>query len=169
VLAEIARCGADVGHDERMAELDERDLFHRPAARLIEAVLQFAGRSISEMGSAGPLAPSDGSALSAEHLEYRQLVAQIDRFNDPEHSVSGSEAEHEALIASLMERESALARQIWAKPALTPADVLLRGEIALHNENSLTDVLEEPVAYYDEYACAQLIQAVVSVGRQRHG
>jgi hypothetical protein len=31
------------------------------------------------------------------------------------------------------------------------------------------NVLEEPVVYYDEYACAQLIKAVVSVGRRSHG
>jgi hypothetical protein len=41
ILAEIARAGADVGGDGRMAELDDNDCFERPAARLIEAVLQF--------------------------------------------------------------------------------------------------------------------------------
>jgi hypothetical protein len=40
--AEIARAGADVRHDGTMAETTERDVFTRPAARLIEAVLQFA-------------------------------------------------------------------------------------------------------------------------------
>ena len=108
--------------------------------------------------------PSGDAALSAEHMEYRQVVAEIDRFNDPEYLAGVQQQEQEALITALMERESALARQIWAKPAVTPADVLLRGEIALHNENSLMEVLEEPVVYDDEYACAQLIKAVVSIG-----
>jgi hypothetical protein len=41
ILAEIARAGADVGKDGGMVELDDDDCFERPAARLIEAVLQF--------------------------------------------------------------------------------------------------------------------------------
>jgi hypothetical protein len=40
--AEIARAGADVRKDGTMAETTERDVFARPAARLIEAVLQFS-------------------------------------------------------------------------------------------------------------------------------
>jgi hypothetical protein len=40
--AEIARAGADIRKDGTMAETTERDVFTRPAARLIEAVLQFA-------------------------------------------------------------------------------------------------------------------------------
>jgi len=31
------------------------------------------------------------------------------------------------------------------------------------------EALDEPVGYYDEYAFAQLIKAVVSVGRQHLG
>jgi hypothetical protein len=44
VLAEIAHAGAEVGEDGRMAEIDEPDIFERPAARLVEAVLQFHAR-----------------------------------------------------------------------------------------------------------------------------
>jgi hypothetical protein len=45
VLAEIARFGADVGENGRTADLVADDMFVRPAARLIEAVLQFGQSS----------------------------------------------------------------------------------------------------------------------------
>ena len=41
--AEIARAGADIRKDGTIAETSERDVFQRPAARLVEAVLQMAG------------------------------------------------------------------------------------------------------------------------------
>ena len=40
--AEIARAGADIRKDGTISETSERDVFLRPAGRLIEAVLQFA-------------------------------------------------------------------------------------------------------------------------------
>ena len=40
--AVIARTGADLRDDGTMGECQERDVFLRPSARLIEAVLQFA-------------------------------------------------------------------------------------------------------------------------------
>jgi hypothetical protein len=45
VLAEIARFGADVGENGRTADLVADAVFVRPAARLIEAVLQFGQSS----------------------------------------------------------------------------------------------------------------------------
>jgi hypothetical protein len=39
----IAHAGAEVGKDGRTAELDEPDIFERPAAGLVEAVLQYYG------------------------------------------------------------------------------------------------------------------------------
>ena len=39
-------------------------------------------------------------------------------------------------------------------------DVLLRGEMALYNENGIMDELDDPEAYYDERSAAQLIKAV---------
>jgi hypothetical protein len=41
-------------------------------------------------------------------------------------------------------------------PAKTLADVLLRGEIALDNENGVMDSLDDPDAYHDDRAEAQL-------------
>jgi len=43
------------------------------------------------------------------------------------------------------------------------ADVLLRAEIALDNENGVMDVLDNPDAYYEDRANAQLIRAVLDV------
>jgi len=40
----------------------------------------------------------------------------------------------------------ALERKIWATPAKTLADVLLRGEIALFNENGVMEHLDNPEA-----------------------
>lgn len=41
--AQVAYAGAEVRDDGSMAEADNPDLFEGPAARLVEAVLQFAG------------------------------------------------------------------------------------------------------------------------------
>ena len=57
----------------------------------------------------------------------------------------------------------ALERKIWATPARTLADVLLRGEMALYNENGIMESLDDTDAYYDERSVAQLIRAVVDV------
>lgn len=50
--------------------------FHSSAARLIQAVLQF--------GEAKAMATPTAPALSPEHLAYRKLVAEIERYNDPD-------------------------------------------------------------------------------------
>ena len=74
-----------------------------------------------------------------------------------------SEEEKEAAVGAACEKAMALERKIWAAPARTLADVLLRGEMALYNENGIMEVLDEPEAYYDERSVAQLIRAVVDV------
>jgi len=74
-----------------------------------------------------------------------------------------SEEEKEAAVGAACEKAMALERKIWATPATTLADVLLRGEIALHNENAMMDSLDDPEAYYDERAVAQVIRAVLDV------
>ena len=43
--AEIARAGGDIGDDGTLGETQAPDVFARPAARLVEAVLQFGGSS----------------------------------------------------------------------------------------------------------------------------
>jgi hypothetical protein len=135
IRAELANFGADKDRDKRtMSALHKGDCFERPAARLIEAVLQFAGRSIGEMGSAGPLAPSDSPALSAEHLKYRQIVGEIASFEGADYPPGKSAAESEVALNALADDAMAIERKAWATPAKTLADVLLRGEIALYKK-----------------------------------
>ena len=67
--------------------------------------------------------PSCDAALSAEHMEYRQVVAQFDRFNDPEYS-AGSEQEHEASTSkrsASRERRSATTASQMAAGAISRA------------------------------------------------
>jgi hypothetical protein len=130
---------------------------------LIEAVLQFAGRDI-----AMALAPPSGISgpallppLSPDHLRYRQLVAEIDGFEWGEGLKD--EKEREPAFNKLTEQATEVEAKVWATPARTLGDVLLRGEIALHNENAVMDSLDDPEAYYDERAVAQVIRAVLDV------
>jgi hypothetical protein len=155
-LAEIVRSGADVRRDGRMAELDQDDVFQRPAARLVEAVLQFAGRD-------RPSHCQPSATLSADHLRYREVVAEIVRFDGSDYPPGMSEEESEPALRALSNEAMVIERKVWATPAKTLADVLLRGEIALYNENSVMASLDEPEAYYDERSVAQLIKAVVDV------
>ena len=104
-------------------------------------------------------------SLSQEHLEFRRLVAELEKYKEP-WGCEGDEKAIEAIEAAmgrLNEEISALERKIWATPARTLADVLLRGEIALWNENGVMDFIDDADAYEDDRATAQLIRAVVSV------
>jgi hypothetical protein len=150
--AEIALHCADRDVNGRMNELDHEDIFHASAARLIEAVLQFA-RTIAP--------PAALPALSLEHLKYRKIVAEIERYNEP--GMSDDDEETDAALTRLQEQACEIETEIWAKPAKTLADLLLRAEIALCNENGVMDALADPGAYYDDLANAQLIRAVLDV------
>jgi hypothetical protein len=68
--------------------------------------------------------------------------------------------ETDAALTRLQEQACELETEIWAKPAKTLADLLLRAEIALFNENGVMDSLGDTAAYYDDRAQAQLIRAV---------
>jgi hypothetical protein len=107
------------------------------------------------------VSPHLPSSLSPDHLRYRQLVAEIDGFEWGEGLED--EKEREPAFDKLTEQATELEAQVWATPAKTLADVLLRGEVALHNENGVMESLEDAKAYYDERAVAQLIKAVVDV------
>src|SRR5262245_57540265 len=170
LLAEIGRHGANLGRDGRMAELDANDVFARPAARLIEAVLHFTG---SDIGKAlAPPSSATGPAvlppLSPEHRKYQKIVAEIARFEGSDYPPGMSAEESEAALDALSDEATSLEREAWATPAKTLADVLLRGEVALHNENGVMESLDDAEAYYDERAVAQLIRAVVDVLGGRH-
>ena len=109
-------------------------------------------------------------ALSEEHQAYRRIVAEIAKFDEEgwPPGVDGKEDEaatevYEAAIGAVCDTAIALERQIWATPAKTLADVLLRGEIALYNENRIMEAHDDDDGYHDERSVAQLIRAVVSV------
>src|SRR5262245_31959936 len=137
------------------------------AAAAIVALINASPRSprqeeieaiIAKVASAEPSASP--VALSPEHRKYRELLAEIAKFEEPGYA-DGEEGD--AAFAAQEEEEMALERQIWSKPAETLADVLLRGEIALYNENGIMESLNEREAYQDERAAAQLIRAVNDV------
>ena len=104
-------------------------------------------------------------ALAPDHLDYRRLIAEAKK-QDDEGIPDGEDGD--AAVEALQSKIMALERKIWSTPARTLADVLLRGEIALHNENGIMDSLNDAEAYYDERANAQLIRAVVDVLGGRH-
>jgi len=123
----------------------------------IEAVL---AKAMAPQPMASPT-PSAMPPLSPEHLQYREAIAEIARNEKAPPGLSDEESD--AFHGRLAEQEMALARKIWATPAKTLADVLLRAEVALHNENGIMENLDDPEAYYCERSAAQLIQAVIDV------
>jgi hypothetical protein len=103
------------------------------------------------------------AALSADHLRYREVVAEIARFDGSDYPPGMSEEESEPPLRALSDEAMARERKAWTTPAKTLADVLPRGEMALYNENGIMDALDDPEAYYDERSVAQLIKAVIDV------
>jgi hypothetical protein len=117
---------------------------------------------IAKVASSAPDAtpPAALPPLSLEHLQYRKIVAEIERCND---DPDMPDEETDAALSRLQEQASELEAKTWAKPAKTLADILLRAEIALLNENGVMDSLDNPDAYYDDRANAELIRAVLDV------
>jgi len=99
LMAEVAFHYADHDVDGRMEELDDDDLFHASAARLIEAVLEFA-RTIAP--------PAAFPALSLEHLKYRKLVAELQRYDDPDCMPDNEETD------AVMSRLQELSIRLWS-------------------------------------------------------
>jgi hypothetical protein len=104
-----------------------------------------------------PVLPS----LSPDHLKYREVVAKIDGF-DWGKGLADEEV-REPAFDRLTAQATEIEARVWATPAKTLGDVLLRGEIALHNENGVMESLSDAEAYYDERAVAQVIKAVLDV------
>jgi hypothetical protein len=124
--AEIARHGGDVIDGKLMEAENEEDVFIGPAARLVEAVLQFRG---------APGAASMSPAHAAHYREWRRLVDQHMReFSEfasgDESGVPKAEiAAEEARFAAHTEVVDTLARRILAIPARTWGDVLPLAEV----------------------------------------
>lgn len=124
--AEIALSGADLRADGTMGEAEEDDVFLRPAARLIEAVLQFGGAtSMTAM-----------SPANAEHYaELRRLIeAHVREFEKSDDASGGritkeSEAE-EARMGASMEVINDVADKILAEPVQMWGDLLPCAEVA---------------------------------------
>jgi hypothetical protein len=136
--AEIARCGADLRPDGTMGECEEGDIFQRPAARLVEAVLQH-----SEAADRALMSPANAML----YREWRGLIEDhVREFEfDPTKSASTggritaeSEAE-EARMAVSLEAVDALADKILAEPVRAWGDLLPRAEVAFWYQWAGTD------------------------------
>jgi hypothetical protein len=169
--AEVARHGGDVVDGKLMEAENQEDVFVGPAARLVEAVLQYRG--------AQPGAASMSPAHAAHYREWRCLVDHHMReFENPnEEGMSKAEIEaEEARMAAHMEIMESFAHQVFAVPARTWGDVLLLAEICLWFHAPGTDP-EAPTAssdLQDSFSCdgempdtalAKLLEAVFSVAR----
>ena len=121
--AEIARCGADLRPDGTMGEFEEDDVFQRPAARLVQAVLQYSGMDRAVMSP----------AHAAHYQEWRGLIDQHMREFENVDEAGGiteeSEAE-EARMAAHMETIDAVADKILDEPVQTWEDLLSCAEVA---------------------------------------
>src|SRR5262245_28116400 len=54
-------------------------------------------------------------ALSPEHLKYRKIVAELQRYDDPDSMADDEETD--AAMSRLQEQAHELETEIWAKPA----------------------------------------------------
>jgi hypothetical protein len=99
---------------------DEEDVFLGPAARLVDAVLQFGGYG----GNASAMSP----AHAAHYREWRHLIEQHMREFERDNEVSMTKAEIEAnekRVGAHMGVISDLVLRIFAVPARTWGDVML--------------------------------------------
>jgi hypothetical protein len=122
--AEIAHAGAGIYADERIDAAQADDVFERPAARLMEAVLQMGGCSrVLVM-----------SPAHAEHYrEWRSLIATHVREFENVSEAGKTKAEitaDENRMAQHMELINALCGRIFAVPARTWGDVALYAQVA---------------------------------------
>jgi hypothetical protein len=108
--------------------------------------------------------PESRPSLSKEHLEFRRLVAEIEKYNEPSSCEPDDEKAieaREATLGRLSDKISAIQNEI-SMPARTLADVLLRAETALYNENGVMNSLDDDDANENDQATAQLIRAATS-------
>jgi hypothetical protein len=124
--AEIARAGADVRDDGTLGEASAPDVFERPAARLVEAVLQFGG-------SSPRILPGMSPAHAAHYREWRGLIdhQHMRQFEGICHDgMTKAEIETaEARIAAHLEVIDAVAARIFAEPPQTWGDVMLYAQV----------------------------------------
>ena len=119
------------------------------------------------MALVGSVAEIDASKTRAEYLS---LIQEI---RNHEARTKGSTLEEEEasepILDGLCEAVMAYERQkIWSAPARTWGDVLLYAEAALYNENGIMRSRGDD-DYLDERSAAELIDAVLTVGRRFFG
>ena len=136
-------------------------------AELIYAVETLAGELPGTASESRAEISDATQALSPQHLAYRALLAEVADWNPESEEPEDQKADEQA-FAALLDRVSDAEKAIWATPATTLADLLLRAEIAENNENGVMGDLDNPDAYLDDRAFAQLIRAALDVLGGRH-
>lgn len=138
---------------------------HSPHQGEIERII---GRVHLGAALVASVAELDASKARAEYLGLIDEVRQFCRRTE-----GASVEEEKVTVPILSALQDAVVvheeEKIWSKPAKTWADVLLYGEAALFNENGIMVNLGCSDAYQDERAIAELIDAVVTVGRRFFG
>jgi hypothetical protein len=135
IRAELAYFGADKDPDDRtMSALENGDCFGGPAARLIEAVLQFAQRGVATdtsplAGKIRGLMPQVQAAIIATTRTDAKAIGElgIDPDEFPEHVAA------ENHVKALEDQLQALVDAAWAAPVRTFGDAVLLAEIAQHH------------------------------------
>lgn len=178
--AEIALHGGDVVDGKLMEAENHEDVFLGPAARLIEAVLQFP--RTTSMTAMSP-------AHAAYYREWRGLIDQhmLEFENADETGMTKAEINaEEDRLAAHMGTIDALARRTFAVPARTWGDVVLLAEVCLwcHAPGTTPDAPAGSSDLQDSFSClgelpdlasAKLLEAifvVAGVGQfaeARHG
>ena len=115
------------------------------------------------------LRPGEAETTEPWH-EFMRLKADLRRFLDEHSEPAESSSEHPDYRAMFDQRTDAIddfVDDIWSTPAVTGFDILMRAEVALYHENGVMMYLGE--GGLDERATAQLIDAVITVGRCTFG
>jgi hypothetical protein len=149
-----------------MAEAKSKDVFLRPAARLVDAVLRFGGS-----GNALAMSP----AHAAHYSEWRRLIEEhLREFPDRgEAGMTKAEVEDdEARLSAHMDIIGALQTRIFAVPAQTWGDVMLYAEVFwwhywagvdLEGPDAQSQLEGGPMSIVRDEDLAKLLGAIVRV------
>jgi hypothetical protein len=111
------------------------------------------------------------TAASKARAEYLSLIQEIRNHEARRKGSTLAEEEaNEPVFDGLCDAVSTYEREkIWSTPARTWGDVLLYAEAALYNENGIMASRGDDDAYIDERSAAELVNAVITVGRRFFG
>ena len=120
------------------------------------------------MALVGAVAETNASKTRAEYLSLIQEIRNHEARSKC--STLAEEEANEPVFDGLCDAVSTYEREkIWSTPARTWGDVLLYAEAALYNENGIMVSRGDDNAYIDERSAAELINAVITVGRRFFG